>query len=81
MAINGEDSEESLQGRIDILVLGDRLWVTVLKSKQTMLSVWSALPQTLAYLMALFFNKLNKSVNWLYRNNLISIKPILKLKY
>ncbi|WP_413173786.1 type I restriction endonuclease [Anabaena azotica] len=46
------DSEETLQGRIDVLVLKDRLWIIVLESKKTMLSVWSALPQTLAYLMA-----------------------------
>ena len=46
------DSEETLQGRIDLLVLQDQLWVIVLESKKTMLSVWSALPQTLAYLMA-----------------------------
>ncbi|WP_413172031.1 type I restriction endonuclease [Anabaena azotica] len=46
------DSEETLQGRIDILVLRERLWIIVVESKKTMLSVWSALPQTLAYLMA-----------------------------
>jgi hypothetical protein len=46
------DSEETLQGRIDLLVLQDQLWVIVLESKKTMLSVWSALPQTLTYLMA-----------------------------
>lgn len=46
------DSEETLQGRIDVLVLSDRLWIIVLESKKTMLSVWSGLPQTLAYLMA-----------------------------
>ena len=46
------DSEETLQGRIDVLVLLDRFWIIVLESKKTMLSVWSALPQTLAYLMA-----------------------------
>ena len=46
------DSEESLQGRIDVFVLRDRIWIIVLESKKTMLSVWSALPQTLAYLMA-----------------------------
>jgi hypothetical protein len=46
------DSEETLQGRIDLLVLQDQLWIIVLESKKTMLSVWSALPQTLAYLMA-----------------------------
>jgi hypothetical protein len=52
IAINISDSEETLQGRIDVLVLRDRLWIIVLESKKTMLSVWSALPQTLAYLMA-----------------------------
>jgi hypothetical protein len=47
-----EDAEEVLQGRIDVLVLLDRFWVVVLESKKTALSVWTALPQTLAYLMA-----------------------------
>ncbi|MBE9114495.1 type I restriction endonuclease subunit R [Lusitaniella coriacea LEGE 07157] len=47
-----DDGEEVLQGRIDVLVLQNRLWVVVLESKKTALSVWSALPQTLAYLMA-----------------------------
>jgi hypothetical protein len=52
ITINVSDSEETLQGRIDVLVLRDRIWIIVLESKKTMLSVWSALPQTLAYLMA-----------------------------
>jgi Type I restriction enzyme R protein N terminus (HSDR_N) len=47
-----EDSQETLQGRIDVLVLQEQLWIVVLESKKTMLSIWSALPQTLAYLMA-----------------------------
>lgn len=47
-----DDGEEVLQGRIDVLVLLDRFWVVVLESKKTALSVWTALPQTLAYLMA-----------------------------
>lgn len=47
-----DDGEEVLQGRIDVLVLLDWLWVLVLESKKTALSVWTALPQTLAYLMA-----------------------------
>jgi hypothetical protein len=51
IAIDVADSEETLQGRIDVLVLRDRLWIIVLESKKTMLSIWSALPQTLAYLM------------------------------
>ena len=46
------DSEEVLQGRIDVLVLSNQLWVVVLESKKTAISVLSALPQTLAYLMA-----------------------------
>ena len=50
--LNLEDSEESLQGRLDVLVLQEQFWVVVLESKKTALSVWAALPQTLAYLMA-----------------------------
>ncbi|MDZ8093848.1 MAG: type I restriction enzyme HsdR N-terminal domain-containing protein [Nostoc sp. DedQUE05] len=46
------DDEEILRGRIDVLVLQDRLWVMVLESKKTTLSVWSAVPQALAYMMA-----------------------------
>ncbi|KAB8315577.1 type I restriction enzyme HsdR N-terminal domain-containing protein [Tolypothrix campylonemoides VB511288] len=47
-----DDGEEILRGRIDVLVLQDQFWVMVLESKKTTLSVWSALPQALAYLMA-----------------------------
>jgi hypothetical protein len=47
-----DDGEEVLQGRMDVLVLLNRFWVVVLESKKTALSVWAALPQTLAYLMA-----------------------------
>ena len=47
-----DDSEEVLRGRIDVLVLEKQLWIVVLESKKTALSVWSGLPQTLAYLMA-----------------------------
>jgi hypothetical protein len=47
-----DDGEEVLQGRIDVLVPLNQLWVVVLESKKTALSVWAALPQTLAYLMA-----------------------------
>lgn len=46
------DSEETLQGRLDIVVILDQIWVVVVESKKTALSVWSALPQTLAYLQA-----------------------------
>jgi hypothetical protein len=47
-----QDSEEILQGRIDALVICDSVWVIILESKKTMLSIWPALPQALAYLMA-----------------------------
>jgi hypothetical protein len=46
------DGEAVLQGRIDVLVLLDQLWVVIVESKKTALSAWTALPQTLAYLMA-----------------------------
>jgi hypothetical protein len=46
------DAEEVLQGRIDVLVIVDNFWVVVLEAKKTALSLWVALPQTLAYLMA-----------------------------
>ncbi|MEM6400483.1 MAG: hypothetical protein AAF757_09615 [Cyanobacteria bacterium P01_D01_bin.116] len=47
-----DDGEEVLWGRIDVLILQDKLWVMVLESKKTTLSVWSAVPQALVYLMA-----------------------------
>jgi len=47
-----DDGEDVLQGRLDILVLLNQFWVVVLESKKTALSVWTALPHTLAYLMA-----------------------------
>ncbi|KOP26472.1 type I restriction endonuclease subunit R [Hapalosiphon sp. MRB220] len=47
-----DDGKEILRGRIDVLVLQDRFWVMVLESKKTTLSVWSAVPQALAYLIA-----------------------------
>jgi hypothetical protein len=52
ITINISDSKETLQGQIDVLVLRDRIWIIVLESKKTMLSVWAALPQTLTYLIA-----------------------------
>jgi hypothetical protein len=47
-----EDEVETLQGRIDVLVLQNQFWVTLLESKRTTISVMAALPQTLAYMMA-----------------------------
>ncbi|MEL6939722.1 MAG: type I restriction enzyme HsdR N-terminal domain-containing protein [Cyanobacteria bacterium J06598_1] len=50
--ISIDDGEETLRGRIDILIVQQSLWVLVLESKKTTLSARSALPQALAYLMA-----------------------------
>jgi Type I restriction enzyme R protein N terminus (HSDR_N) len=47
-----DDGEEVLRGRIDVLVLQNRLWVAVLESKKTTISARSALPQALAYMMS-----------------------------
>ncbi|MEG3849731.1 type I restriction enzyme HsdR N-terminal domain-containing protein [Microcoleus sp. herbarium19] len=47
-----DDGEETLRGRIDILILQDQLWVMVLECKKTTISTRSALPQALAYMMA-----------------------------
>lgn len=47
-----DDGEEILQGRMDVLVLLNQFWVVEVESKKTALSVWAALPQTMAYLMA-----------------------------
>ena len=47
-----DDGEEILRGRIDVLILQNRLWVAVLESKKTTISARSALPQALAYMMS-----------------------------
>lgn len=53
IVLDEEDKEiETLRGRIDILVVQNRFWVTLLESKRTTISVMSAIPQTLAYMMA-----------------------------
>jgi hypothetical protein len=50
--ISVDDGEEVLRGRIDALILQQNFWVLVLEAKKTTLSTRSALPQTLAYMMA-----------------------------
>ena len=47
-----DDGEETLRGRMDILILQNQLWVIVLECKKTTISTRSALPQALAYMMA-----------------------------
>jgi Type I restriction enzyme R protein N terminus (HSDR_N) len=47
-----DDGEETLRGRIDILILQNQLWVMVVECKKTTISTRSALPQALAYMIA-----------------------------
>jgi predicted type IV restriction endonuclease len=50
--ITTEDGGTTIRGRIDILVLQDRLWIAVIESKRSDFSVTRAIPQTLSYLLA-----------------------------
>jgi hypothetical protein len=50
--ISIDDGEETLRGRIDMLILQNQLWVMVLEPKKTTISARSALPQALAYMMS-----------------------------
>jgi len=52
VSLTVHDGEEILSGRIDVLVWLNQFWVVIVESQKTALSVWTALPQTLAYLMA-----------------------------
>lgn len=46
------DNDEILRGRIDALVLQDKLWIVLIESKKTTFDLELALPQTLAYMAA-----------------------------
>lgn len=46
------DNEEILRGRIDALILQNRLWIVLIESKKTTFDVELAIPQTLAYMAA-----------------------------
>jgi hypothetical protein len=50
VAIAVEDSEEILRGRIDALVLQEKLWIVLIESKKTALDLELAVPQALAYM-------------------------------
>jgi hypothetical protein len=52
ISIEIEDSDQILDGLIDILVMQNRLWVVMLETKRYGFSVMQALPQSLAYMMA-----------------------------
>ncbi len=46
-----EDEAETLRGRIDVLVLHQTLWVTVIEAKRKQLNVLEGIPQALFYMM------------------------------
>lgn len=50
--ITVESNDVVYRGRIDALVLQEKLWVVVVESKETSFSLELALPQTLAYMLA-----------------------------
>lgn len=47
-----EDEEAVIRGRIDVLVLQERLWLLVLESKRSDFAVSSAIGQALAYMLS-----------------------------
>jgi predicted type IV restriction endonuclease len=49
--ITTEDAGMKIRGRIDILVLQNQFWITVIESKRSDFSVTRAIPQTLSYLL------------------------------
>lgn len=50
--IQVESNDLIYRGRIDALVLQEKLWIVVIESKETSFSLELALPQTLAYMLA-----------------------------
>ena len=50
--ISEEDEGITIQGRIDVLVLKEQLWVMVIESKKASFSIEAGLAQILAYMLA-----------------------------
>jgi Type I restriction enzyme R protein N terminus (HSDR_N) len=46
------DNDEMLRGRIDALVLQNRLWIVLIEAKKAIFDLELAIPQTLAYMAA-----------------------------
>jgi hypothetical protein len=46
------NADEILRGRIDVLVLADRLWILVIESKEAGFSLKESIPQALSYMAA-----------------------------
>jgi len=50
--VSAEDEGETIQGCVDVLVVQETLWVTVIEAKQSEFSITKAIPQALAYMLA-----------------------------
>jgi hypothetical protein len=50
--ISAEDEGEVIQGSIDVLVIQEQFWVTVIEAKNSEFSLTKAIPQALAYMLA-----------------------------
>jgi hypothetical protein len=50
--VSAEDDGEIIQGSIDVLVVQETLWLTVIEAKNSEFSITKAIPQTLAYMLA-----------------------------
>lgn len=46
-----EDEEEIIRGRINVLVIQEKLWLLVIESKRASFSLLEAIPQALAYIL------------------------------
>ena len=52
LEVETADNNTKVKGRIDVLLLNDKFWVTVIESKQVAYSVEAGLDQILAYMLA-----------------------------
>lgn len=50
--VSAVDQDEVIQGNIDVFIVQNRFWITVIEAKNSELSLTKALPQALAYLLA-----------------------------
>ena len=50
--LNVEDRDEVYRGRIDVLVICDRIWILTVEAKRSKFAADLALPQCLAYMSA-----------------------------
>jgi len=52
VALEMQDEETTIRGRIDVLVIKNRLWLLVIESKRSDFAVTRAIPQALAYMLS-----------------------------